>query len=150
MNLILVGLNHKTADVALREKLAFKAEELPEALGSLLNLPTVDESLILSTCNRVEIAAAVKDTEEGFEKIVGFLVGKFGIDAEEDAVDGLGEGQLDAQLPRKGYDCLDGGGPFGDLAEACQRRIEGEPFPQGKPQAEYLRAHSSFEFAPGV
>jgi glutamyl-tRNA reductase len=83
MNLILVGLNHKTADIALREKLAFKAEELPEALRSLLNLPTVDESLILSTCNRVEIAAAVKDTEEGFEKIVGFLVGKFGIDRSQ-------------------------------------------------------------------
>jgi len=83
MNVILVGLNHKTADVALREKLAFKAEELPEALGSLLNLSTVDESLILSTCNRVEIAAAVKDTEEGFERIVNFLAEKFGIDKSQ-------------------------------------------------------------------
>ena len=82
MNLILVGLNHKTAGVAIREKLSFSDETLPEAFCKLLQQPEIDETLILSTCNRVEVTAAVKDTSKGFDDIVSYLTETFSLDRE--------------------------------------------------------------------
>ena len=55
MNLVLVGVNHKSAPVEIRERLAIPAARLPEATQSLLSVPGVREGLILSTCNRVEL-----------------------------------------------------------------------------------------------
>jgi len=49
------GLNHRTAPVQVREALAFSAARLPEALGALAAVEGVDEGVILSTCNRVEV-----------------------------------------------------------------------------------------------
>ncbi len=53
--LFVVGLSWRTASVAVRERLAFRDEEVPRALGDLLGSPDIDEAVILSTCNRVEI-----------------------------------------------------------------------------------------------
>ncbi len=61
MKLALAGINHRTAPVQLREKLAFRAEEIPAALVSL-QAQGAKEALILSTCNRVEVAAALEDS----------------------------------------------------------------------------------------
>ena len=55
MKLLLTGLSHKTAPVHLREKLALPEAALPDALHELQNLGA-SEAVILSTCNRVEIA----------------------------------------------------------------------------------------------
>ena len=55
MTLFVIGLSHKTAPVEVREKLAFDVGQLPSALGALNACPGVDESLILSTCNRTEL-----------------------------------------------------------------------------------------------
>lgn len=55
MSLITLGINHKTAPLDLRERLAFTPQTLPEALTSLKNLKHVEEAAILSTCNRTEI-----------------------------------------------------------------------------------------------
>lgn len=55
MNLLLTGLNHKTAPVSIREKIAFRPEELPEAFRAFRAFPEIRESLILSTCGRTEI-----------------------------------------------------------------------------------------------
>ena len=55
MSLITLGINHKTAPLDLRERLAFTPQSLPEALLSLNNLEHVEEAAILSTCNRTEI-----------------------------------------------------------------------------------------------
>jgi glutamyl-tRNA reductase len=55
MNITVLGLNHRTADVELREKLAFSEEKLPPALTGLTTVRGVHEAVILSTCNRVEI-----------------------------------------------------------------------------------------------
>jgi len=55
MSLITLGINHKTAPLDLRERLAFTPQSLPEALLSLKKLDHVDEASILSTCNRTEI-----------------------------------------------------------------------------------------------
>jgi glutamyl-tRNA reductase len=55
MNFQLIGMNHKTAPVEVRERLAISDRQLPEALQTLLKVPGVSEGMILSTCNRVEI-----------------------------------------------------------------------------------------------
>ncbi len=60
MRLALAGINHRTAPVQLREKFAFRSEEIPGAL-LLLQAGGAKEALILSTCNRVEVAAVVED-----------------------------------------------------------------------------------------
>ena len=55
MHLLALGLNHRTAPVALRERTAFSADQLPDAVRSLLEAPEISEATILSTCNRTEI-----------------------------------------------------------------------------------------------
>jgi glutamyl-tRNA reductase len=57
MSIVLVGLNHKTAPVEVRERLAFSDEALAEHLRALVDGEVVQEGLIVSTCNRVEILA---------------------------------------------------------------------------------------------
>lgn len=59
MSLITLGINHKTAPLDLRERLAFTPQTLPEALLSLKKLAHVDEVSILSTCNRTELYCAI-------------------------------------------------------------------------------------------
>lgn len=58
MRLALTGINHRTAPVEVREKLAFREEDIPSTLR-MLQSRGIHEALILSTCNRVEIAAAL-------------------------------------------------------------------------------------------
>ena len=58
MNIVLIGLSHKTAPVEMRERLAFAEPHLYDALGSLVDQEVVEEGLIVSTCNRVELLAA--------------------------------------------------------------------------------------------
>jgi glutamyl-tRNA reductase len=55
MQLYTFGINHQTAPVEIREKIAFPAESLSTALRELAALPSVNEAAILSTCNRTEI-----------------------------------------------------------------------------------------------
>ena len=56
MTLTLIGVNHKTAPIALRERVAIGRDELAEATRALAATPGVAECMIVSTCNRVEIA----------------------------------------------------------------------------------------------
>lgn len=60
MAIVVVGINHRTAPVEVRERLAFADADLPEALRRLKDFGIADEAVIVSTCNRVEIYAAVK------------------------------------------------------------------------------------------
>jgi glutamyl-tRNA reductase len=57
------GLNHKTAPIAVRERVAFGSEELPEAVRDLCGFQGVCEALILSTCNRTELYCGVESLE---------------------------------------------------------------------------------------
>lgn len=57
MNLVLIGLNHKTAPVEIRERLAFGSQMLHHALHHLVDRANVEEGMIVSTCNRVEVLA---------------------------------------------------------------------------------------------
>ncbi|WP_100641781.1 glutamyl-tRNA reductase [Alteromonas facilis] len=63
MTLIALGINHKTAPVALREKVAFNADSLVQALLSLKEKKQAKEAVIVSTCNRTEIYALADDTD---------------------------------------------------------------------------------------
>ena len=73
MTLLVVGLNHKTAPVALREKLAFTERELPDALEALLGYDEITQGVIVSTCNRTEIYTSVVTAPRGYKAIVAFL-----------------------------------------------------------------------------
>ena len=73
MKVLVAGLNHNTADIEVREKVAFNGSKLQEGLVELKNLPHVDEVVILSTCNRMELYAGVKDTEKASESIKIFI-----------------------------------------------------------------------------
>jgi len=72
MKLLLAGVNHRTAPVQLRERLAYRADEIPSAL---LDIQTrgAKEALILSTCNRVELTAALDD-DLGVEALIETLL----------------------------------------------------------------------------
>ena len=61
MKLALAGINHRTAPVEVRERVAFRTDDLPEALHRLHEQAGVREGLILSTCNRVEITATLDE-----------------------------------------------------------------------------------------
>ena len=69
----MVGLNHRTAPVEVREQLAFSPRRLNGSLRDLLALPSVDEGVILSTCNRVEVVAVARDGGAGFTELGDFL-----------------------------------------------------------------------------
>ncbi|PYV96840.1 MAG: glutamyl-tRNA reductase [Acidobacteria bacterium] len=70
MNLQLIGVNHISAPIEVRERLAIAESHLPDALRRLAEHPGVDEGLILSTCNRVEVLA---QTRNGSTDLKGFL-----------------------------------------------------------------------------
>jgi glutamyl-tRNA reductase len=72
MKILLTGISHKTAPVHLREKLAIAEGALPEALRELQNLGA-SEAVILSTCNRVEIALTAADDSEPARVVENFL-----------------------------------------------------------------------------
>lgn len=77
MTFQLIGVNHKTAPVEVRERLAIPESRLPEALRRFIEHPGVEEGLILSTCNRVELVAR---TQNGGADLRGFLGNFFGMD----------------------------------------------------------------------
>lgn len=65
MSIVVVGVSHKTAPVEIRERLAFAESRLPEALRTLADQQTINEAVIVSTCNRVEIIAATPNQNNG-------------------------------------------------------------------------------------
>lgn len=58
-HLFVLGVNHKTASLSLRERVAFGPERIDDALAALTSVPGVREGVILSTCNRTELYCAV-------------------------------------------------------------------------------------------
>jgi glutamyl-tRNA reductase len=71
--IVIVGLNHRSAPIEVRESVAFENAYLRDALARLQGYPSIDEGVILSTCNRVEVVAAAADRREAFSDITGFL-----------------------------------------------------------------------------
>jgi len=77
MTLALIGVNHKTAPIELRERIAIAREDLPDVTRALAAVPGVSECMIVSTCNRVEMLAAVETPDAD---LTGFLHRHFGLD----------------------------------------------------------------------
>ena len=77
MNLVLVGLNHRTAPVEVRERMAVPADGLDAVYGDLQRLG-LGECLVVSTCNRVEVLAAGTDERELEERAAGWFLGRGG------------------------------------------------------------------------
>lgn len=69
MYLVVVGLNHKTAPVEVREKLSFSEDKIPKHLDKITSHNIIRGCIILSTCNRTEVYAAVIDVDKGLTKI---------------------------------------------------------------------------------
>ena len=82
MKIAVVGLNHKTADVELREKLAFNGPKLEEGLQRIRHIPGIRETAIISTCNRVEIYLQVQEVNKAFASLKDFFVEFFDIRRE--------------------------------------------------------------------
>lgn len=72
-NIFLIGLNHKTASVDIRECLAFTDDESRKALSALRSLDAFDEAVLFSTCNRVELLVAANETDLAIGEAKGFL-----------------------------------------------------------------------------
>lgn len=78
MNFVLIGVNHKSAPLQVRERLAIPAARLQEATLSLLSVPCVREGMILSTCNRVEFLTYQEPAQADLLEFIQnyFAVGK--------------------------------------------------------------------------
>src|SRR5579859_743731 len=77
MNFHVIGVNHNSAPLEVRERLAVPEAQLPDAIRSLVKQPGVDEGMVLSTCNRVEVVTSTKQAAD----LRGFLGSYFGLDA---------------------------------------------------------------------
>ncbi len=71
--IVIIGLNHRSAPIEVRESITFENSYVIDALGSLRGYPSILEGAILSTCNRVEVIAAALDGRAACTDIMAFL-----------------------------------------------------------------------------
>jgi glutamyl-tRNA reductase len=83
MNLVLVGLNHKTAPVELREKLCSLFPAADAAYARLKALPALTEVVYYNTCNRVEVLAVAQAVEAGIQQLRDFFAAHPQVEAGE-------------------------------------------------------------------
>jgi glutamyl-tRNA reductase len=73
MNLTLIGINHRTAPVEVRERMHIPESRLAQAIADLTHREGIHEGLILSTCNRVEVVTAAEDSVDAEPIMQRFL-----------------------------------------------------------------------------
>lgn len=83
MHTVVVGINHKTAPVEIRERLTFNPSQLGDAMKKLQTKKSILENVILSTCNRTEIYAVVDQLHTGRYYIKDFLSEWFNMEQSE-------------------------------------------------------------------
>jgi len=83
MNVVIVGLSHKTAPVEIREKVAFSPTAMEQPLHTLVELPDVNEGVIVSTCNRVELYAVSRNPDAAEQQLRRFFSSWHELDPEE-------------------------------------------------------------------
>jgi glutamyl-tRNA reductase len=81
--IVLLGLSHKTAPVALRERLSFKTEEAQALLDQLREMKPVREVILFSTCNRTEVLFSTDDKERCKRSILSAIAAFKSIDISE-------------------------------------------------------------------
>lgn len=83
MYLIALGINHRTAPVELRERLAFSRSEMQSVATELRRLPSLSGFVVLSTCNRTEIYATVSQVDAGLLELKNYLCHKARLSEDE-------------------------------------------------------------------
>jgi glutamyl-tRNA reductase len=78
-HLVLIGINHTTAPIEVRERLAIPAGRLADAIRTLAHQPGIREGIILSTCNRVELLTLQEDSESAGAGLLRFLEEYFAV-----------------------------------------------------------------------
>ena len=81
MSLLVLGLDHRTAPVEMRERLSVEREQLPDALAQLSEY--VPQSVIVSTCNRTEVYTYDSDDIDLVGRVGNFLIGYSGVPGAE-------------------------------------------------------------------
>jgi len=114
--IVIVGLNHRSAPIEVRESVAFESSYLQDALPRLRGYASIHEGVILSTCNRVEVVAAAADSRAAFDEIKSFL-------AEQKAHRSLGP--LDEHV--YAYDGADAVRHLFRVAASLDSMVVGEP-----------------------
>ncbi|MEM9313382.1 MAG: glutamyl-tRNA reductase [Pseudomonadota bacterium] len=86
MNLIALGINHKSAAVEVRERVAFAPEQVAEAMNDACRTADVDEVVVLSTCNRTELYAVVggsRPLKEQATQLIDWMAGYHHLSADD-------------------------------------------------------------------
>src|SRR4051812_23292634 len=83
MNLLVVGISHRTADLPLLERVTLGPTELPGVLKRLLAQPYLRAAMVVSTCNRVEVYAVVASFHGGLADVAAVLAERAGLPVSE-------------------------------------------------------------------
>lgn len=83
MSIFCLGVNHKTAPVEIRERLAFAEKSIPEHLHAIREIDNVGEAVVLSTCNRVEIYGAADTPGDALDRLIDYLIDHFEVEKGE-------------------------------------------------------------------
>ena len=83
MEICVIGINHITTPIEIRERIAFNKQKLPIALRGICNLSCVKECIILSTCNRVEIISVVDNISQAYKAISSYILNFHNISADD-------------------------------------------------------------------
>lgn len=126
--IITLGVNHHNAPIELRERLALDNRGLDASLRQLIDVPSISEGVIVSTCNRVELTAASHEGDAAIEAMLSFL-------ASFDDVDN-GELRRHASIFR-GHDAVR---HLFRVAASLDSMVIGEPQILGQLKAAYERA----------
>jgi glutamyl-tRNA reductase len=81
-NLLVIGLNHRTAELDVRQRAAFPVQQLPDTLRRMTRDPRVEEAMIISTCNRVELLSRVERIDPGIDALEHFFASNCEIQPE--------------------------------------------------------------------
>ncbi len=127
--IVLVGLNHKTAQIELRECLAFDGQQAVDALSSLAGCAAVNEVVLVSTCNRVEVIMAAADGRQASCQARRYLA-----DAKQVSMGELAQ----ALYVKTGDDAVR---HLFRVAASLDSMVVGEPQILGQIKAAYLNAH---------
>ena len=152
MSLKILGLNHNTAPVEIRERIVFAGPEIPAALNEVRNLAGIEEAVLLSTCNRTEFY--VVGNGEAHESLKGWLTATRRLDdGFHDSLFSLEEADAIRHIFRVacGLDSMVLGEPqiLGQLKDE-HRLVREAPFWLVLPQMIYVLFLMAFALVPGL